>query len=115
MDIKNSITDHTEFSGRDDTSDSSAAEQHKDSSAAEQHKAKAVSPEDAVRKIVRELLVLVHKEPQIIQILLVQYGISILPSTLTCKRQVWGLRQNEIPKPAVSELSAPIRDSLLSS
>ncbi|KNE94132.1 hypothetical protein PSTG_12562 [Puccinia striiformis f. sp. tritici PST-78] len=42
MDIKNSITDHTEFSGRDDTSDSSAAEQHK---------AKAVSPEDAVRKI----------------------------------------------------------------
>ncbi|KNE94131.1 hypothetical protein PSTG_12561 [Puccinia striiformis f. sp. tritici PST-78] len=106
MDIKNSITDHTEFSGRDDTSDSSAAEQHK---------AKAVSPEDAVRKIVCELLALVHKVPQIIQILLVQYSISISPSTLTRKRQVWGLRQNEIPKPAVSELSAPIRDSLLSS
>ncbi|POW16998.1 hypothetical protein PSTT_00855, partial [Puccinia striiformis] len=46
-------------------------------------------------------------------ILLVQHSISILPSTLTCKRQVWGLRQNEIPKPVVSELLPPIRDSLL--
>ncbi|KAI7962174.1 hypothetical protein MJO28_000268 [Puccinia striiformis f. sp. tritici] len=69
MDIENSITNHTEFSGGNDTSDSSAAEQHKDSSAAEQHKdssaaeqhkdssaaeqhkAKAISPEDAVRNI----------------------------------------------------------------
>ncbi|KAH9462427.1 hypothetical protein Pst134EB_006320, partial [Puccinia striiformis f. sp. tritici] len=115
MDIENSITNHTEFSGSDDTSDSSAAEQHEDSSAAEQHAAKALSPEDAVRNIVCELLALGHKRPQIIQILLVQYDISISPSTLTCKRQVWGLRQHEIPKPAVSELSPPIRDSLLSS
>ncbi|KNF00449.1 hypothetical protein PSTG_06377 [Puccinia striiformis f. sp. tritici PST-78] len=57
----------------------------------------------------RELLALGHKGPQIIQILLVQHSISILPSTLTCKRQVWGLRQNEIPKPVVSELLPPIR------
>ncbi|POW17507.1 hypothetical protein PSHT_06355 [Puccinia striiformis] len=97
MDIENSITNHTEFSGGNDTSDSSAAEQHKDSSAAEQHKdssaaeqhkdssaaeqhkdssaaeqhkAKAISPEDAVRNIVRELLALGHKGPQIIQIVL---------------------------------------------
>ncbi|POW10701.1 hypothetical protein PSTT_05918 [Puccinia striiformis] len=86
MDIENSITNHTEFSGSDDTSDSSAAEQHEDSSAAEQHAAKALSPEDAVRNIVCELLALGHKRPQIIQILLVQYDISISPSTLTCKR-----------------------------
>ncbi|KAI9629021.1 hypothetical protein KEM48_011211 [Puccinia striiformis f. sp. tritici PST-130] len=74
MDIKNSITDHTEFSGSDDTSDSPAAEQHEDSSAAEQHAAKALSPEDAARNIA-----------------------------------------TRNPKPAVSELSPPIRDSLLSS
>ncbi|KAH9471722.1 hypothetical protein Pst134EA_005601 [Puccinia striiformis f. sp. tritici] len=106
MDIKSSITDRTEFSGSDDTSDSSAAEQHK---------AKAVASEDAIRNTVGELLALGHKGPRIIQIPLVQHRISISPSTLTRKHQLWGLRKNEIPKPAVSELSPPICDSLLSS
>ncbi|POW01231.1 hypothetical protein PSHT_12627 [Puccinia striiformis] len=106
MDIESSIAEHTEFSGSNDTSNSSAAEQHK---------AEAIASEDALRNTMGELLVLGHKGPRIIQILLVQHGISISPSTLTRKRQLWGLRQNEIPKPAVSELSPPIHNSLLSS
>ncbi|KNF00715.1 hypothetical protein PSTG_06129 [Puccinia striiformis f. sp. tritici PST-78] len=106
MDIESSIAEHTEFSGSNDTSNSSAAEQHK---------AEAIASEDALRNTMGELLVLGHKAPRIIQILLVQHGISISPSTLTRKRQLWGLRQNKIPKPAVSELSPPIHNSLLSS
>ncbi|PLW37134.1 hypothetical protein PCASD_13924 [Puccinia coronata f. sp. avenae] len=107
MDVDQSTTDNTEFSGTDDT------EYLTDS---EDDNSEPVPSNDAVRDIVQQLLSQGLKGPKIIEILRDQHGVSMSTSTLTRKRQAWGLRQHKIViPPAPPPLLLAIRASLVSS
>ncbi|KAI9625556.1 hypothetical protein KEM48_010818 [Puccinia striiformis f. sp. tritici PST-130] len=113
MDADQSTTKQSDESGSDDTPYSSDIEQV--SSGDEEGRRVASNPPEDARDIIEGLLSQGHKGPAIIQILQFRHGISMSASTLTRKRQLWGLRQVERQQYIQPALSPLIRASLLSS
>ncbi|POW23116.1 hypothetical protein PSHT_00539 [Puccinia striiformis] len=113
MDADQSTTKQSDESGSDDTPYSSDIEQV--SSGDEEGRRVASNPPEDARDIIEGLLSQGHKGPAIIQILQFRHGISMSASTLTRKRQLWGLRQVERQQYIQPALSPLIRASRLSS